>query len=160
MNLIDIIIGLLLLYALYRGWSGGVLVQLSGIMGIVVGAWLAFNFSQRVCEWFEIEIDYKWLVFVAILIGVIITVIILSRIITKVLSMGGLSIPIKFLGAAVSAVKVVIIIALIMRTFENINAHGKFTEDHYLKQSVSYSPLDRVATAIFPYLNSWLETPD
>lgn len=153
MNIIDIIAGVLLLYALWRGWMSGILVQISGIAGVILGAWLAFRFSETVCRWFSLDADYKWLAFVAILIVAMIAVIVVCKLLTKMLESGGLSLPVKMLGAVASSLKMVIIMALLIRTFENINQKTDITDNQYLKQSYAYEPVNRVADLIFPYLN-------
>lgn len=153
MNIIDIIAGVLLLYALWRGWMSGILVQISGIAGVILGAWLAFRFSGTVCRWFSLDTDYKWLAFVAILIVAMIAVIVVCKLLTKMLESGGLSLPVKMLGAVASSLKMVIIMALLIRTFENINRKTDITDNQYLQQSYAYEPVNRVADLIFPYLN-------
>ena len=38
MNIIDILVLVVLVWCVWSGWRSGILVQLSGIVGIVVGA--------------------------------------------------------------------------------------------------------------------------
>lgn len=156
-NVIDIIVSVLLLLAVWRGWRSGILVQLSGIVGIVLGAWLAYRFSERVGVWLEVEDGYDNFVFAAILIVVMVGVIILGKLLTKVLCYGGLSIPIKLLGAMASFIKAVIVLALILRTFEMFNTVGKVADMKYMRESVAYTPLHNIASVLFPYIVSWGE---
>lgn len=154
MNVIDIIVGALLIYALWRGWHSGILVQLGGIVGIVLGSWLAFRFSEQTCQWFSLDASYRWLTFVAILIVVMVAVIMMCKLLTRLLENGGLSLPIKLLGAVLSMVKILIILALIMQTYESLNSRMEFTKSRYLEESYAYKPLERVSVQIFPYINS------
>lgn len=145
----------MLLYSVWRGWRSGILVQLSGIAGIVLGAWLAYRFSERVGVWLKVEEGYENFVFAAILIVVMIGVVFLSRLLTRVLSYGGLSVPIKLLGAMASFLKSVIVLALMLRTFELFNTFGRVADMKYMKESVAYTPLNNIASVLFPYIVSW-----
>lgn len=160
MNILDIIVGALLLYALWRGWSSGILVQLSGIAGIVLGAWLAYRFSEQVSLRLDVPMQYNSLVFVAILIVVMIGIILLGKLLTKVLSYGGLSAPIKLLGAAASILKIIIILSLVLRTFESLNDNGKIVDTTYLQKSIAYKPLTNIASTIFPYIANFADKID
>ena len=44
MNIIDILVCLVLVLCVWSGWKNGILVQLSGIVGIIVGTWAAYRF--------------------------------------------------------------------------------------------------------------------
>lgn len=156
MNIVDILIAALLIFAIWRGWSSGILVQLSGIVGVVAGAWVAYRFSGEIGQWLSVDEGYSTLLFVVILIVVMIAVIILGKLLTKILSYGGLSVPIKLLGAAASMLKAVIVLSLILRTFESLNDHGKIADTKYLQESVSYKPLNNIANVIFPYIGAFV----
>ena len=48
MNGFDIILGIPLLYAAYRGFREGIIVQLGGIAGLFIGVYFAFRHSSAV----------------------------------------------------------------------------------------------------------------
>ena len=52
MNIIDIILLAVALWAIYDGVRDGLLVQIGGVAALVVGAWLAFRYAERVGIWF------------------------------------------------------------------------------------------------------------
>ena len=152
MNIIDIIVIALLLYSLWRGWTTGILVQLAGIAGVVLGAWVAFRFTQFIGEWLDSDPKYETLLFVAVIIVVAVCVIILCKLLTRVLSLGGLSLPINILGAAASFVKTLIVLALLVGLFDHFNGCGELLERKYLEESHSYKPLSGIAQNVFPYV--------
>lgn len=156
MNVIDIIVGVLLLYSFWRGWRSGILVQLGGIAGVILGAWLAFRFSEQVGAWLSIATDYKWLAFLLVLIVVMIAVIMLCKFLTRILENGGLSLPIRMLGAVASTLKVIVILALILQLFESINQRTHITDESYLHASYTYKPLSAVSGLAFPYMSNLL----
>lgn len=45
MTVFDIVCGLLLAVGAWKGWRDGIIVQLSGILGLLVGVYLAYRYS-------------------------------------------------------------------------------------------------------------------
>jgi len=43
MSVIDLIVGLLMLWAVFNGWRQGLILQLCSLAGIVLGAWLGIT---------------------------------------------------------------------------------------------------------------------
>ena len=152
MNIIDILVLLLLVFSLWRGWKSGILVQLSGIVGIVAGVWVAYNFWRQIAAWLAVDTAHRSLLFAAILLAVLILVIILCHLLTRLLRFGGLSVPIKLLGIVFSAAKTVILLALIFTAFEYINEGDRLTDASYLREALCHRPLKAVSEFIFPYL--------
>jgi len=152
MTIVDILIALILIFAIWRGWSSGILVQLSGIIGVVAGAWVAYNFWTQIAGWLEVDTKYREVLFVVILLGVLLGVILLCHLITKLLRLGGLSAPVRILGVIFSLVKTVILLALLLTAFEYLNMDGRILDPEYLRESTAYIPLKNISEFIFPYL--------
>ena len=55
MNGFDIILGIPLLYAAYRGFREGIIVQLGGIAGLFIGVYFAFRHSSAVGQWLHTD---------------------------------------------------------------------------------------------------------
>lgn len=155
MNIIDILVCIVLVFALWQGWSSGILVQLGGIIGIVAGIWVAYKFWKQIARWFEVDTSYSWIIFIAVLLSVLLTVIILLRLVTRLLKAGGLSAPLRILGAVFSVAKTVIILSLLLTAFEYINAGNRLTDGALLNDSVSYEALKNISEFIFPYLTEF-----
>ena len=47
MSVIDLIVGLLMLWAVFNGWRQGLILQLCSLAGIVLGAWLGIRFGTE-----------------------------------------------------------------------------------------------------------------
>lgn len=152
MNIVDIIVSLILLYSLWQGWSSGVLVQLSGIIGLVAGTWAAYRFTDVVEVWMKIDPTYHIGVFIAVLLAVLIGVIILCQLATRLLESGGLSLPIKLAGAVASALKFALIMALALKVVLIVNRENEFFDIKYLEQARAYEPITKIANYVFPYI--------
>lgn len=105
MNIIDILAGLVLVLCLWSGWRSGILVQLSGIVGIVAGTWVAYRFSHAIGRWLDLEEMPSEALFVIVLLGVLVCVILLCQLITRLLKAGGLAGPLRLLGAVFAVAK-------------------------------------------------------
>lgn len=55
MNVFDIIVGIPLLYAAYKGFRQGTAVQLAGLAGLFVGVYLAFRYGRDFGSWLHID---------------------------------------------------------------------------------------------------------
>lgn len=160
MNIFDVLIWLLLIYAAYRGWKRGIFTQISGIIGIVLGAWVASNFSHQLAEWFEIEsIDNEIVIFIIIVLVVMVGVTLLAKFLNKILHWGGLSFPIRLLGAAFSIVKFFFFISLLLSCYLRVSPMiGKAGEQkNIIEKSFFYEPLLNVSGFVFPYILQGLE---
>lgn len=153
MNIFDILVWVVLLYALWNGWRKGILMQLSGIVGIIAGAWVASKFSDHIIKWFNVT-DSEVLVFVVILIVTMIGVIILLRLLDKVMQWGGLSMPIKLLGSLFCVVKYMIVMALLLSCYLRISSQmdKNLKEDNTIKKSFFFEPLQDISRFVFPYI--------
>lgn len=155
MNLFDILIWAILIYALWRGWSGGLFMQLSGIVGIITGAWIGSELSDIVCELFNIEGGAsKIIVFLIVIIGVVIGVTILLKLLGKIFEWSGLGGLVKLLGSLFCATKYFILIALMLSVYYHTSSllNHDVGDDKVIKESFFNKPLNGVSGMIFPYI--------
>lgn len=156
MNVIDIFAGVVLIWCVWSGWKNGILVQLSGIIGVILGAWAAYRFSHTVGEWLDMEEIPTEVLFALVLIGVLICVIVLCRLLTKVLQAGGLSLPLKVLGVAFALTKGLLILGLMLITTDAVlpwlSPKNKTSLSKTLSEANSYSILKGASNLIFPYI--------
>lgn len=156
MNVIDIFAVIVLVWCLWSGWRNGILVQLSGIIGIVLGAWVAFRFSHTVGRWLDMEEMPTEVLFVLVLISVLVCVIVLSRLLTRLLNAGGLAMPLKVLGVVFAAAKGILILGLMLVTVEAImpwvSLKSRTSLSKTLSEAHSYSVLQSASNLIFPYI--------
>ncbi len=159
-NIYDIIVAIMLAWALYRGLSRGLILQFSGIVGLITGVWLAGKFSGQIGEWFNIT-DQRglWVIYVIVVVVVLIGVVLLLRAINKVLKIGGLSLPIRLLGAVASVLKYLLILALIQSLIMHFGEAFELDSSVIatIKESFSYQYIKQVGDIIFPYIGDMVE---
>ncbi len=153
MHYIDLIIGLILAYAVYNGWRQGVIIQVCSIIGILCGVWLATRYGALVGGWLHISSDYASVGgFLVVLIAVIVCVAIASRLLRKVCKFAGLGILDIILGIALSVCKFAVILSVLFGAFNGINKNTNMVSEEELAKSKLYHPIININDIFFPTL--------
>lgn len=154
MNIIDIIIILPLIYALWHGYRKGVIVQLSGIVGIIIGVYIAYRWCDDIAKFIGIKGEYaSEITFTIIIIVVLILLVMLGRGLSKLVDLGGLGGINKVAGAVLSLAKVGLVVSLLLVAFDAVNLESKWVKEQTIRKSVLYQPVKSVSKFIFPYID-------
>ena len=108
MTVIDIIILVLLALAVFKGIKDGLMRQLGGIVGLILGIFLAGRFSAMLSGWLHrvaptlSESVVKVLSFIVIIVVVCLCVVLLSRLLEKVIKITTLGWINRLLGVLLS----------------------------------------------------------
>jgi len=151
MNAIDIIIAVILIYALIKGWTGGIIVQLAGIAGLIAGIWAASRFSDWLAKALGMNDASETTMYIVTLIVVMVVVILLLRLIDKILKSIGLSVPIRILGVIFSIGKWLLLLTLVLSIYRSIAVSWHIGMSKTVTESAFYKPLTAIEKAIFPY---------
>ena len=153
MTTLDIILIIPLIYAVYKGFKDGVILQLCGIVGIILGVWLAFRFSERVGLWLGIDELVAWYVaFVLIVVAVVILLGIVGWVIGKAFDLVGLGLLNRVGGVVLSVIKTTLILSVLLVAFNAINRHTEWVKRDQFARSALYEPISQVSDYVFPYL--------
>lgn len=153
MSIIDLVIGLILVWAVYNGWRQGLVLQLCSLAGIVAGAWLGIRFAEQVGELLHLDEQFATAGgFLVIFVVVIITVAILGRLLRKVFHFAGFGIPDRVLGLVVSVGKTLLVLCLLVSAFASVNKNEALIDEQTLAHSVCYRPMINLADSLFPFL--------
>ena len=119
MNYLDIIIAVPLLYGLIKGFSNGLVKEITGLLGLIIGVYVAINFSSYLhprfteflggYEQFVPIISFVTLLFVSILVIRLLGYF-LDKL-TKALALGIIS---RILGAIFGFFKIVVIFSFLL----------------------------------------------
>ena len=127
MTVIDIIILVLLALAVFKGIKDGLMRQLGGIVGLILGIFLAGRFSAMLSGWLHrvaptlSENVVKVLSFIVIIVVVCLCVVLLSRLLEKVIKITTLGWINRLLGVLLSVSAVVLLIGVIISVIEYVN---------------------------------------
>ena len=151
MNIIDIILAIVLVWALISGLRKGLISQASSFVGLLLGVWLAFKFNDQLSAWIGVEVEGILAYVILFALGVLVAWL-FSRISGWILNGIGLGFVDKIGGALLSLVVYCLVLSLLLGLFRNINSSLKIVEPEVLKSSVLIGPIERVSDVVFPYL--------
>ncbi len=155
MNYLDIIISISLLYGLIKGYSNGIIKEITNIASVFLAIYIAIHFSELIHPYLNVDIlsDYSRAIpLIAFLMVFIIILIIIRSIgelinrLTKLLALGLIS---RFLGAIFGMIKLLIICCFFLLIATNYSLIDKQTQ----KQSILIAPLKKVSKIITPEIN-------
>ncbi|MCC8020107.1 MAG: CvpA family protein [Rikenellaceae bacterium] len=153
MLVLDIILALLLLWALFTGFHKGFFVQLAGLAGLIIGVWLAMRSGRTLGLWLGIGEKYAAIVgFLIILVLVILLVASVGRLFKGIFGFAGLSLLDKLAGMVLSAAKIWLILGLLLWGFDSLNRTAGWVSESKIGESVLYRPMVGVTAFVFPYL--------
>ena len=153
MNYLDIIITIPLVYGLIKGFSNGLIKEVTVLVSLLVGVYVAINFSL----YLEPKVagmlgGYKEFVsIIAFTILFLISVLCIKSIgfffekLAKALALGFIS---SFLGGVFGLLKVVVVFSFLLFIITDYNLVNKQTKD----DSVLYKPLLNISKIITPKL--------
>ena len=154
MNYLDIIIAVPLLYGLIQGFSNGLVKEVTSLLALLIGVYVAINFKDYLEPKF-IDILDGYQDFAPVLsFGVLFLVCVLCvkalgffvDKLTKALALGVFS---RLLGSVFGILKVVVIFSFLLFVISDYNLVNKKTKNG----SVLFIPLTDVARIITPHLN-------
>jgi membrane protein required for colicin V production len=159
MELIDVFIGLLLLYELYRGLKRGFVAEAGSILGLVVAFYAASalrgNMAQLlspVC--FNSERWSSAIGFLFTFLVVYTLFVILSKIfegLIGVIALGGIN---RLAGGLFCLFKGVLIFSIVLNLYETIDSDRSFIGYKHAESSLLYKPVLKVAPSLFPHFGT------
>ncbi|MBK0369381.1 CvpA family protein [Flavobacterium sp. SE-1-e] len=162
MLVFDIILGVLLVYALYKGIRNGLFVELASFISLVVGIYFAIKFSYFLKG--LIASRFSWnpntiqvVAFVLTFILVVIGITLLAKILTKMADFAYLGWMNALGGGCFRLLKTILILSVLFAVFEKINFDNTFAKESTLDNSIFYRPIQKVARFVYPSIEEFYE---
>ncbi|MBD0779450.1 CvpA family protein [Maribacter sp. ANRC-HE7] len=154
MGVLDIILGLLLVYGLYKGFINGLFVEIASIIALVAGLYGAIHFSYIAGDYLSSNMEWneRYMNITAFIITFIIIVIIVhlaGKFLTKIANFAMLGLLNKLAGAIFGALKVAVIIGALLVFFERANSSVNLVKNETLEESVLYEPVKEIGALVF-----------
>ncbi len=153
-NFVDIVLGLLLLYGLFKGVKNGLVVEIASILALVAGLYGAIHFSYIVGNYLASHFDWNdrvmSLISFIITFFIIVTLVILAaRLLTKVAEIAMLGLLNKIAGGLFGLLKVAIILGALIIFLESVNKNLSIINDDVKRESVLYGPIRNLGDLVF-----------
>lgn len=157
MNILDIILGALILFGLIRGLSKGLFVEIASLVALVAGVFGAIHFSDFAAGFLESKVDWseQTINIAAFAITFVIIVMVISlagKALTKLADFAALGMLNKLLGGVFGALKIALILSVALMVFSKMNRAIPFLGEEDIENSVLYEPVESLAPMIFPYI--------
>lgn len=162
MSFLDIVLGGLLCYSLYKGIRNGLFVELASFLSLILGIYIAIKFSDVIktilsgwVHWnpYTIQVIAFILTFIVVVVGIYL----LGKFLTGIADFAFLGWLNSLGGGFFRILKTVLIISVFFTIFEKINYHNYLAKKETLDQSLFFNPIQKVAGFIFPSIEKWYD---
>ncbi len=157
MNLIDIIIGVILILGFYKGFKKGFVLELTALLGLILGIAGAFYLSQEyglyIGQWLDWDDEYlRITTFLLSFLGIVIIVSLIGKLVTKLIDFVALSLINKLLGGLFGLLKFGLVLSILLLLFNVINEQVEMVSEETLEESFTYPILNQFTDIIWPKL--------
>ena len=156
MNYVDIFIVCLILLGFYRGFSKGLIIELSSFLAIVLGVYGSIKFSEITFSSQLESIDESYLKifsFAFTFIIIIISISLLARFLTKIIKILLLGWINKVLGGLFGSLKYLVLISFVVVFFDNINSEFSVVETKEVEKVMLFKPFLEVGNNLLKIVN-------
>lgn len=158
-NWIDVLISILLIWALIKGFRKGFIIELASLLALVLGIFGAIKFADFTAAYLSESVnlpeDYTPLIaFALTFIVIVVGVHFLARLIQGFVKMIALNIFNRIAGAIFSAGKSLLILCFVLFFVESIDQSTKIIPKKVKQNSFFYYPLSGAAFDLMPQITN------
>lgn len=160
----DIILTIPLVYAAWRGFRKGLIIELASIAALIAGIYIAANFSSVVGEYLKASFDLAgtWLGYLSFLItfcGVVFGVYALAKVVEKAVNLMALKLVNKLAGLLFGTMKMVLIMSIVLNLISWFDQLVPIMQNSEPENSLLFEPVLKTGPAVLPVLtqSDWME---
>lgn len=151
MNWLDWLLIALFLFSAFKGLMRGFIVEVSSLVALVAGIWVAARSSLRMAEVLGLGEDREAIAFLLTFVAVLVGVHLLARFLTGLMGLAQLGLPNKLVGAAFGILRAAFTLSIVL------NLLAGWTDDAFPPRpvregSVLHGPLRALAPLVVPAL--------
>jgi membrane protein required for colicin V production len=160
MGFLDIVLGGLLAFSLFKGFKNGLFIELASLVSLIVGIYIALKFSSVIQEILSGFVSWnprtiQVTAFIFLFIAIVAAIYFLGKILTSIANFAQIGLVNNLGGGFFRVLKTVMIISIFLSVFEKINFNNTFAEKETLDNSLFYNPIQKTASFIFPQIEKW-----
>jgi membrane protein required for colicin V production len=164
MNILDLILLIPMLFALYRGFKKGLVYMAASLAALILGILGAIRFravfASLLDSIFNIDPSHmNTIAFAVAFISIVIVVHLLAFFADRLIRAVALNFVNRALGMAFGVLITAFIISMVLWPVNQVNAEREIIKKKHIEGSLLYKPLSAFAPAVFPYLKKtdWKE---
>lgn len=158
MNILDIILVIPMIWLAYRGFTKGLVIELTSLVALILGIWIALHFSyfssDFLTEHFEINQKYLHIVaFIITFIVIIILVYLVGKLVERLINLIALGFINKLAGAVFGVLKAALLLSVVILIINNFDKKESVITPKLREGSVLYKPISSIIPTIIPWLD-------
>lgn len=159
MNYIDMFVMVLLIYAVFRGITRGLVLQLASLAALLAGVFAALKLSGFTARYLEqrwtFNYEYLYIISLAITFALVFILInLLGKMLEKMVETAHLSFFNKLAGAFFNVFKVMLIVGVILLFIDRIDKQVSILPKNAREGSFFYKPVTSLTLFLFPDLGN------
>lgn len=156
-NYIDLFLLLPLIWAAYKGFRKGLVLEIASLVSLICGIYIAVKFSGFVGGKLSnhLNVTEQWLgiiAFIITFIAVVMLIHLLGKILEKTIRLIALGFANRLGGAVFSVLKTALIISFILFLFQQLDESFSIISPETKEGSLLYTPLQKVAPNLLPVI--------
>ena len=154
MGLLDILIGIPLVWGLWKGLKNGLFMEIASIVALIAGIYGAIHFSYLTGDYLSERFEWDGrnmsiIAFVITLILIIVVVHLAGKLLTKVANIAMLGMLNKIAGGLFGILKVAILLGALLVFFERMDSQYPLLDSKTRNESILYIPIKDIGALLF-----------
>ncbi|MDC6365302.1 MULTISPECIES: CvpA family protein [Flavobacteriaceae] len=157
MSFLDIVIGILLVWGLFKGLKNGLFVEIASLVALIAGIYGAIHFSYITADYLSENMNWgqqyiKITAFLITFFAIVLIVHFAGKFLTKIADFAMLGLLNKIAGGIFGALKVAIILGALLIFFDRLNSSFNFINEETKKESIFYEPVKEIGAFVFSFV--------
>lgn len=154
MGFVDIVLGILLVWGLYKGLKNGLFVEIASLIALIAGIYGAIHFSYITADYLGERMDWNEryiniTAFVITFIMIVVVVHLAGKFLTKIADFAMLGLLNKIAGGIFGVLKVAVILGALLIFFERGATSVNLINESTKQESVLYEPIKEIGALVF-----------
>lgn len=163
LNYFDVLFAIPLLWAAFKGFKKGFIVEVASLIALALGIYGAIKFSDITGFYINqyVTISEQWLPYAAFaltFLGIVIGIHFLAKTIEKIAHAIALKLVNKVAGLVFGVLKSALILSIIVNLIETVDAKFDVLSEVVKEESYLYGPISKLAPTVIPAIQdvNWL----
>ncbi len=162
MNYIDILLGIILLLAAFRGFRKGFVTEAASLAALILGIWGAIKFSTLTSDYlirnFNLQTEYLYLIsFLITFLIIVILVRIFGSSVNKLIQVAMLGFLNKLAGLIFGVLKTALVLSVLILALDMIDETKQIIPENAKARSHFYEPVRKLAPSVLPFIKGLIE---
>jgi len=157
MNFIDVLFLIPIIYAVYKGFKNGFIIEICTLLALLVGIYAGIHFSDGTANFLKTNWNFDSeympvIAFTVTFLAVGALVFFGGKMLEKVVDVAHLTPLNKFLGVLFALIKILYFISVFVVLLESYDEKGDFIKEETKSESILYEPIKTISLTTIPRL--------